>query len=130
MKVMNIMATVILSLFLMGGYAHASDMDMSEGKGHHKGNMDMVGKKSHGGGMEMMQARHQMMNDMMGMLKETMSILKGLNHKPSAGEKEKLGDMIASMDKMIAHHDEMHEKMRERMKEHMEMSKEKMGSHQ
>ena len=126
MKMMNIIVPVILSLFLLGGYVHASDADMSESKGH-KGKMEMAGKKSHGGGMEMMKARQQMMTDMMVMLKETMSILKGLNHKPSAGEKEKLGDMIASMDKMIAHHDEMHEKMRKRMKEHMEMSKEKMG---
>jgi len=63
----------------------------------------------------------------MTMLKETMTILKGMNHKPSDEEHEKLSEMIASMDKMIAHHDEMHEKMRERMKEHKEMRKEKMG---
>lgn len=120
MRKMNILAACALSLFLAVGMAHAGDMEMPCGKGK-------KGMMSHGGGMEMMKARQQMMTDMMGMLKETMAILKGINHKPSAAEREKLDAMIGRMDKMIAQHEEMHEKMHKKMKEHMEMRMEKKG---
>lgn len=120
MKKMNILAVCALALFLAAGLANAGDMEMPCGKGK-------KGMMGHGGGMEMMKARQEMMTDMMGMLKETMTILKNLNHKPSAAEKEKLADMIGRMDEIIASHDEMHEKMHKKMKEHMEMRMEKKG---
>ena len=118
MRKKNILTACLLSLFLAAGMAHAGDMEMPCGKGK-------KGMKGHGGGMEMMKARHEMMNGMMSMMKETMFIVKNLNHKPSPAEREKLAGMIKRMDEMMAQHDEMHEKMRKKMKEHMEMRMEK-----
>ncbi len=51
--------------------------------------------------------RHQMNIDMMQMLSETMTILRDINHKPSAEEKARLGDMIKQLDGMMAKHKEM-----------------------
>ena len=116
----NFLITCLLSLFLAAGVVQAGDMEMPCGKGK----KSMMG---HGGGMEMMKARQQMMTDMMGMLRDTMAILKDLNHKPSSAEREKLAGMIQRMDEMMAQHEEMHEKMRKKMKEHMEMRMEKKG---
>ena len=47
---------------------------------------------------------HQMHMDMMHMLSETMSILKSLNHMPSAKQQEKLGKMIEQLDDMMEMH--------------------------
>ncbi len=51
--------------------------------------------------------RHQMHMDMMQMLSETMTVLRDLNHKPSAEEKARLSDMIKQLDEMMATHKEM-----------------------
>jgi alpha-D-ribose 1-methylphosphonate 5-triphosphate diphosphatase PhnM len=59
--------------------------------------------------------RHQMSQNMMSALKETMTILRDLNHKPTVAEKQRLSDMIEQMDVMMSRHDEMAKK---RMKEH------------
>lgn|GEM_PF-6363831 len=75
-----------------------------------KGHMGMGGDRP-SGYHEMMQKRHQMMTDMMQMLKTTMGILKGLNHRPTADEQEALGKMMKKLDKMTAWHDEMFRKM-------------------
>ena len=53
------------------------------------------------------QQRHQMNMDMMHMLSETMSILQGLNHMPSAKQQEQLGKMIKQLDDMMEMHKEM-----------------------
>lgn len=116
----SFLTACLLSLFLAAGAVQAGDMEMPCGKGK-------KGMMGHGGGMEMMKARQQMMTDMMGMLRDTMAILKDLNHKPSSAEREKLAGMIQRMDEMMAQHEEMHEKMRKKMKEHMEMRMEKKG---
>ena len=51
--------------------------------------------------------RHQMNMDMMKMLSETMTILRDLNHKPSAEEKARLSEMIKQLDEMMVAHKEM-----------------------
>lgn len=58
-----------------------------------------------------MTQRHEMMVGMMKMTRETMEILKNLNHKPSAAEKEKLAMMIEDLDRMMARDKEMSNKM-------------------
>ena len=57
--------------------------------------------------MEHYQQRHQMNMDMMHMLSETMTILQGLNHMPSAKQQEQLGEMIEQLDDMMKMHEEM-----------------------
>ncbi len=44
--------------------------------------------------------KHAMKREMIEMLKETMTIVKGLNHKPTDTEKKKLGDMIERLTEM------------------------------
>ncbi len=53
---------------------------------------------------------HAMKLEMMEMLRETMTIIKDLNHKPTDAEKKKLGDMIERLT-------EMEKKCKERKKE-------------
>ncbi len=113
MKRSTILVSAALALFLSAGLVQAGGMP-----GHGDG-------KSHYG--EMMKERQQMMTDMMDMMKETMAILRNLNHKPSAEERERLGEMMQHLDEMKARHEAMHEMMRQRMKE-MHDKKEK-GSH-
>ena len=62
--------------------------------------------------------RHQMSQNMMAALKETMTILRDLNHKPTVEEKQRLSDMIEQMDTMMSRHDEMVEMAKKRMKKH------------
>lgn len=59
----------------------------------------------------MMTDRHKMMVSMMNMQKKTMEILQGLNHKPSASEKKKLGKMIVKLGDMIAEDKAISKKM-------------------
>lgn len=76
--------------------------------------------------MENMKDHHKMMSDMMGMFKETMGIVKGLNHTPTAAQKKRLAEMMDSMDGMMKKHDEMMKmkmKMHDGMKMHEGMMK-------
>lgn len=50
---------------------------------------------------------HQMNMDMMQILTETMSIVRNMNHKPSATDKEQLDKMIKQLNKMMNNHKEM-----------------------
>ncbi len=68
------------------------------------------------------QQKHQMQMDMMHMLSETMSILKGLNHMPSAKQQEQLGEMIEQLDEMM----EMHKEMSGMMMKHKDKMRGKM----
>ncbi len=79
-KGMGLLLAGALVLMLAGGQVLAGEM-----KGHDKGK-SMFG--------QMMKERQQMMTDMMGMMKEMMGILRNLNHKPSAAERERLGEMM------------------------------------
>lgn len=66
---------------------------------------------------KMMEQRKEMMDSMMAMMKQTMGILKDLNHTPSADQKKKLEEMMSNLDDMIKKHDAMHDDMMKQMKE-------------
>jgi len=63
--------------------------------------------------------RHQMNTDMMQILSETMTILRDINHQPSAEEKARLSDMIKQLDKIMATQKKMGEKAMQRMDKKM-----------
>lgn len=69
---------------------------------------------------EHMEKRHQMNMDMMEAIKETMIILRDLNHKPSGAEKDRLDDMIQRMERIIDEHTNMGRQMKERTENHHE----------
>ncbi len=71
----------------------------------------------HGDYKEHYKKRHQMGMDMMQMMVETMTILRDLNHKPSADEKARLSEMIEQMEAMMADHRDMG-KMHKKMGKH------------
>jgi hypothetical protein len=61
----------------------------------------------------------QMKKEHMGMLKDVMVILRDLNHKPSAAQKQQLNEMIGKLDSMIEQCDKgmmMHKKKGKGMK--------------
>lgn len=63
-----------------------------------------------GGGMMMggpMMQSHQLMQEAMGMLKETMSITKDISNKPTAAQKARLEAMTKRMDEIMKQHDQM-----------------------
>lgn len=64
---------------------------------------DAFGGKMSGSMMQ----KGQYMEEVMSMLRETMVILKDLNHKPSKDEKKKLGEMIDQLDDLVKSHSEM-----------------------
>jgi flavin-dependent dehydrogenase len=68
---------------------------------------------------EHFQQRHQMGVDMMQTMIDTMTILRDLNHQPTAEEKKHLSDMIKQMNDMMAKHKEMDEKAMKYMDEGM-----------
>ncbi len=78
---------------------------------------------------EMMMKRQKTTEEMMGMMKETMTILRDLKHTPTAEQKEKLNDMIKRMDGMMKEHEETMKKMKEgwEKKEKAPEKKEKMN---
>ncbi len=115
MKIKLLMMSIFLSLILTGGFASADGSDMPDGMDH-QGKMSMEGKKmGRAGGMEMMKAHQQMAIETMAMLRQTMSILQDLNHKPSAEDKELLGKMAGRLDTMMSDSQEMGKRMEERM---------------
>lgn len=59
----------------------------------------------------MMTQRSEMMRDMMAMQKETMMIIRNLNHKPSGEEKQRLDEMMGKLDDMIKQDREVSKKM-------------------
>ncbi len=69
-----------------------------------------------------MKKHHKMMNEVMGMMKESMVILKDFSHKPTSAQKQKLEEMISRMDEIMAKHEAMKEKCKE-----MKMKHEGMG---
>jgi len=68
--------------------------------------------------------RHQMNMDMLQMLSETMTILRDINHKPSAEEQARLSDMIKQLDEMMKSHKEMEQKMGNNYQHHHKNRKE------
>lgn len=54
-----------------------------------------------------MKEHHKMMHESMGMLKDTMSIMKEISHSPSKDQKKKLDEMMMRLGNMMQMHDEM-----------------------
>jgi len=59
----------------------------------------------------MMTERSKMLRDTMMMTRETMKIVKDMNHHPSAADKEKLETMIKEIDVLMEHEAEIGKKM-------------------
>lgn len=53
--------------------------------------------------------------ELMAMLKETMSIIRNLDHAPSADEKRRLAEMINRLDAMLKQQQEVMQDMREQL---------------
>lgn len=65
---------------------------------------DVVNSQMGGSAMhkEMSGQHHEKcLHEVMSMLQETMSILKGLNHKPTSEEKKKLTEMMDKLDTLM-----------------------------
>ena len=103
MKFIRILATGLLGAALVSGGAFAASDDDDDKSPPQR---EMY--------MKMAKERHEMSQDMMTMLRETMEIVRNLDDKPSAGEKEKLSKMIERMDGMMKRHDEMREEYRKK----------------
>lgn len=71
---------------------------------------------------EHMQQRQQMHMDMMQAMVDTMTILRDINHQPSAEEKKHLTDLINQMNEMMTKHKSMD-------KDSMKSMDDKMGKH-
>jgi len=68
---------------------------------------------------EHMQQRQQMHMDMMQAMVDTMTILRDINHQPSAEEKKHLTDLINQMNGMMAKHKSMDESSMKSMDDKM-----------
>jgi hypothetical protein len=64
----------------------------------------------------MMTERHKMVRSMMTMTRETMEIVKNMEHHPSAADKKKLDNMIKDVDTMIEQDVEIGKKMMKKWK--------------
>ena len=64
----------------------------------------------------MMTERNKMVRSMMAMTRETMKIVRDMNHKPSAEDKDKLNTMINDIDKLIEHDVDTGKKMMKKWK--------------
>jgi hypothetical protein len=112
MKTSPLFSALALTSILFMGNAYADDKGMM---GHDKG--------------QMMKEHHQTMKEVKGMLKEVMMILKGINHQPSAAEKEKLGKMITRLDEIMKKDDDMAAKWKEMKEKHQGMPGHDMPGH-
>jgi len=101
MRMMNVLAMVMVTMLLTGTAWAADDGQKMDEWADFR---------------TMMTERHKMVRGMMEMNSELMKIVKNLNHKPSAAEKEKLGNMIKDIDTMIAHDVEIGKKMMKKWK--------------
>lgn len=64
----------------------------------------------------MMTERNKMVRSMMAMTRETMKIVRDMDHRPSAADKQKLSDMIDDIDKLIEHDVDTGKKMMKKWK--------------
>lgn len=70
---------------------------------------------------KMMMERHQTMQDILGMLKETMAVVRDMSHKPTAAQKKQLDENIKKLDGIMKQQDEMMKNMMEMMKKRKDM---------
>src|SRR3990172_10744 len=98
---------------------------MGEKEGEQMGGMGMMGGQTMKGMMtkeQMAKEHHQMLRDMLGMMKEISGILKNMTHAPTAEDKRKLTEMMDRVDNMTKRLDEMDEMMKQKK----EMREERM----
>ncbi len=75
------------------------------------------GKKMYHKWGKSMGEHHRMMSDLMEIMRDTMAIVKNLDHRPTPVEKKRLGAMADKLDRMMKKHKETgkrHKKMKER----------------
>ncbi len=85
-----------------------------------RSNMQMD-KRSH---YQMMaKEHHEDMDNVLGMLTETMAIIRGLNHKPSSAEKKKLNEMISKIKDIQKRNNERRKQMDNMNMDMMDMDK-------
>lgn len=114
MAPIKVFLTMVLAITLLAAPALAGGKDMMN-----PCQMNPCQKK---GGQKMMMHKGYM-GEMMDMMKETMGILKGLNHKPSPAQKKRLGAMMQRLDEMKEAHEKMMDKMKGMMKDDGMMKK-------
>ena len=102
------------SKFIVGVAVCATLLIPTAYAGSHKGGESSKYKEHY-------KKRHQMGMDMMQMMVETMTILRDLNHKPSADEKARLSEMIKQMEMMMEDHKQMGKMHKKMGKHHGEM---------
>ncbi len=95
MKISKLVLPALFALVLVAAPAAYAESD--NGGEYYKAKMHDKGGK---GGM--MAAHHESIRQMMEMVRDTMAIVRDLNHKPSAADKKKLSTMIDRMDEIIA----------------------------
>ena len=75
------------------------------------------GKLMHHKWGKSMGEHHRMMTDLMEMMRDTMTIVKNLDHRPTPAEKKRLGAMADKLNRMMEKHDKMlkrHKEMKEK----------------
>ena len=93
-----LITTTLMAALLAAPAFAGKDKEKSGEDGSH-----MANYKEH------FQQRQQMHMDMRKMMADTMTILRDLNHQPSADEKKRLTGMIARMNEMMTQHKTMDE---------------------
>lgn len=86
-----------------------------------------AGNEKSGGnppGLEMEQQRQSATEELMGMLKETMGMLRNLDGKPSADDKKRLDAMMARLNVLLAQQKEMMRRLVEEQKQFMQRQNE------
>lgn len=114
-------ATGILTVTLFAAPALANEKH--DGKDKDKGSEMMGG---HGMDSAVRMEHHKLMKDTLEMMKQTMTILKGLKHEPTVEQQKNLDEMIGRIDGIIKRHEEMMMKKHD-MKKEMKEKKESDG---
>lgn len=113
-KITQTVFFLLLSTFLLTP-AFADKNGHDEGYRHH-------GKK------KWMMHHHKQMDEINGMLRDVMVILRDLNHKPSAAERNQLNNMIHRMDEIMEERKHMREKYMKK-RHHGDMDMDHDGRH-
>ncbi|TAN62824.1 hypothetical protein EPN18_03960 [bacterium] len=112
-------ATGILTVTLFAAPALANEKHDGKDKGG-----EMMG--GHGMDNAVRMEHHKLMKDTLEMMKQTMTILKGLKHEPTVEQQKSLDEMIGRIDGIIKRHEEMMMKKQD-MKKEMKEKKESGG---
>jgi len=131
MKITGFFLSALLAFTLLASTAMAG----RKGDDMMKNPCDMKGSMMG----SMMNEGHKLNQEMMEMLKETMTILRDIKHYPDEAQKKRLDEMIGRIDGMVKEHksmmekkkewkDKKSEKMKEMREEKMEKKQEMMGN--